>query len=287
MNILDFRFSLENLNNIETSFLYDFNKFFKELPIELQVKILRLSNRSNSYLISKEIYQSSIYHILDDEGNNSVSENEILNYIKIYDPLHICCFYANNANIYMKLTTYVAVIKNIVPAIALTRYSVCHGYYPHNNRGIINKINDEYITLGNLDKYQVKISVGEMYQDGIDHFLYYDLLTTYYVLKERTSCMNIDPNYAKNKVLEMFNDNIKSQNNDNLLVYLRANSKMMGIHIKGFQNIYDQTINDKILVKGSDSLQLVKSPLVSQLELEVLEEVHILQNLIIKFLNNL
>jgi hypothetical protein len=82
--------------------------------------------------------------------------------------------------------------------------------------------------------------------------LEYDLMTMYYCYRDRLSCMELDNKYAKNMVMDVFEDNISSIDYEDMLVYLRTNAKIMGINVKGYPKYYkgeydpNEVIDDRI-----------------------------------------
>ena len=59
-------------------------------------------------------------------------------------------------------------------------------------------------------------------------YLGYDLVTTYYILKNRLSCKD---NFAKKAVIDTFDYIVLNTSIEKLLLYLIGNAKIMGITI--------------------------------------------------------
>lgn len=235
--------------------------FFKDLPFELQAKILRSCEtlKITSLYVSKSIYKEVITQIYNDEGQKLLTKSEVFNYISKYDPTQVCRFYFDKegewiyaaVNQYMHTSNTNHIINkyiwedDIISQINTTT-NVCINCHSINNGPIV---------LGKISCLDARYNILRKMNNRNDPYEY-DLMTTYYCLNERLSCVNINLNYAKDKVLEIFQDNICSLDYEDLLVFLRGNAQIMGIYVKGFDRTYnsdykngfitDEAINEKI-----------------------------------------
>ena len=97
--------------------------------------------------------------------------------------------------------------------------------------------NDMSIYLGQSDDEIDPVGHGEEYVNKIynPNITDYDLITTYRVLKARIGCISINPNFAKDKASQMFNDLVDQwYNKDNLIYlygYLYMNMRVMNLQI--------------------------------------------------------
>jgi hypothetical protein len=227
-----------------------------DLPDDLKTEILSREKSAHSKLpyITKGIKSTSNYHWLRTTCLQPISDEELDKYKELYNPITICqlASYVDNDGIY-----YVGIF--------LVK-SFMYENYQYGQSHIYGKyVEDDFIGLGD----QVENSVVHI--EGRDHNyesrLYdgvvlhgYDLITTYYVLKSRQSCANINEGFAKRVVIDILEEmddrytkyiekHVKRYKetaievNDDIgwndifgtlydyYTYLRCNAMMMGINI--------------------------------------------------------
>jgi hypothetical protein len=133
--------------------------------------------------------------------------------------------------------------------------------------------NEKYsgeIELGNYDTMR---AVGLMHYMEINYNTIpfeYDLMTMYNCYRNRVSCMNLNNKYAKNKVIECFENTVSDVDYEDRLVFLRTNSKIMGINVKGYPKYYQGEYDPGEII-----------------DKRIEEEVEILENLLRKRLQSL
>jgi hypothetical protein len=204
---------------------------FEELPPELQSKILRsLSSeeglKSVSLKLTKPVYKQTIHKILEDECNKAITPNEVNKYLKNYEPLvHAKFFFSKDKEEWC----YITEIKTINDTVSNLYIGLMHPLSQY--------IGD--IELGNFGIIQALNLKAYMGVNDNTVPFEYDLMTTYYCYRDRISCMNLDNEYAKNKVIDYFEDTMTSVDYEDALVFLRTNAKIMGINVKGFPKYYE------------------------------------------------
>lgn len=248
---------------------------FKELPSELQAKILSFCELKNASLyVSKSIYKEAIYLMFNDEGKKLITKKEVRNYINKYNPSQVCRYYFDKEGDWW---IYVAVIQYMFMSYDGWDDDIKHQIYKNTNIFINYHPTEKYhgdILVGHENQANTRLLLSSMSIHNRENPFEYDLITTYYCLSERVSCVNINSNYAKNKVLKMFGDAIRSCDYEDLLVYLRGNAQIMGIYVKGFDEIYESTYKNGFIIDES-------------INEKIAEEVELLEKLILKRLESL
>ena len=73
----------------------------------------------------------------------------------------------------------------------------------------------------------------ELFEQNVEHDLFFDMLTVYDFYKQRTQCINKFPNYVGQKLLEYFDNVVNKLNTyDTLLhlhLYLVVNCMVLGV----------------------------------------------------------
>lgn len=217
---------------------------FGRLPPEVQSTILRSdkSLKPTSLHVNKAIYNQSIYKIYEDDCNREITEKEVKYYINNYKPLFIGKFYFDKGDHWI----YIAYISSH-DGNMIDRFINVHQRDDKTLGEIVvgNNVNPEYI-----QHYKYKMT-------GQKRFIpiSYDLLTMYNIYSIRFSCMNINSNYAKDKVLAYFDEKMRNLSAEDLLIFLRVNAKILGINTMGYDDLYqapyrmfirDEEINRKI-----------------------------------------
>lgn len=241
---------------------------FKTLPYELQSKILRSDKllKPSSLRMNKAIYDASLYQIYDDECEKPITPQELTNYIKNYNPILVGKFYFDKEGDWWK---YVAFIHyygnntdiNVIQSINTTAIVLEHPYQRYYGP----------IVLGNVELSSARDIFITMTEANRTNPFEYDLMTMYYIYSDRTSCMNINANYAKDKVLDLF-DNLRFINYEDQLVFLRTNAKIMGINVKGFDKVYQAEYkngfitDDNIINKIETEVELLEKLILKRLQ---------------------
>jgi hypothetical protein len=232
---------------------------FKELPVEIQSKILRSDRllKPASLRINKSIYNESISQMYHDEGNREITLKEVKHYKKNYKPLLLGKFYFDKINKWR----YIAYIYNDYQIIE--PFIVVHPIGQETGELVVGKVNIDYVR----HYYNTMLEKNRRKPIG------YDLLTMYYIYSNRISCMNINPNYAKEKVLSYFDDELSVLSGEDLLIFLRVNARIMGIYTKGYADFYQTQYHIFIRDNVVDN--------------KIQEEVNLLEKLVLKKINNL
>lgn len=221
--------------------------------------------KAASLRINKNIYSEAITSMYHDECDKIISEKEFNQYVIDYNPTLTCKFYFDKENDWWK---YVAFIQ----------YNDGNNIRTMNNTTaiILQHPREKYygkMFLGNVNCVLANDLFFCMTEDNKAKPYEYDLISMYYIYANRQSCMNINPNYAKEKVLAYYDEVWGACDNEDQLVFLRANAKIMGICVKGFSAVYESEFRYGIVDEEVDR--------------KVTEEVELLYNLILKRLNNL
>lgn len=235
---------------------------FNTLPYEIQSKILRSyeSLKPASLLVNKNIYKEAITSMYHDECDKIISEKEFKQYVIDYNPTLVCKFYFDKANEWWK---YIAFIKDTINMGTISALILQHPGLNYCGT----------MTIVNVGLLQARELFDSMTDNNRAKPFEYDLMTMYYIYMNRQSCININPNYAKDKVLEFYDDVYSSLDYEDLLVFLRANAKIMGIYVKGFAKVYQGEFNYGIVDE--------------EVARKIANEVELLSALILKRLNNL
>jgi hypothetical protein len=174
------------------------------LPDEVKTKILSKEPSVYSMMpyINKGIESTSKYHRLKTNCLKAITETELNIYKELYIPNSLCQLvsYSNNEGIW-----YVGVFlgKSFRYDNYLYGQSHVHGKY----------IEDDYIGIddqleGSVIHMDTNATVyhdnSKLYNNAIVHG--YDLVTTYYVLKSRESCMKFNKGFAKRVVIDTLED---------------------------------------------------------------------------------
>jgi hypothetical protein len=248
---------------------------FNNLPFELQAKILRShpSLKTASLYVSKLIYKESIYHMFIDEGQKLITKSEVLNYINKYNPSQVCRFYFDKEDawwIYTAVITHMHMCSrdrwdsDVVYQI-LVDTNIFINYHPNKNH-----YGD--IIIGVENQSETRALLSSMTKHNRENPFEYDLMTTYYCLSERLSCVGVNSNYAKNKILEMFDETTRICDYEDLLIYLRGNAQIMGIYVKGFNKTYINTykngfvLDEMIIEKIRTEVELLEKLILKRLE---------------------
>lgn len=235
------------------------NNFFKELPPEVQSKILRSDTllKPTSLRINKAIYNESIHQMYHDECDRKITLKEVKHYKKNYKPLLLGEFYFDKTNKW-KYIAYIYHIDRIIEPFILV-----HPIEEQAGEIVVGKVDIDYVR----HYYNTMSEQNRLKPIG------YDLLTMYHIYSDRISCMNINPNYAKEKVLNYFDDQLAALSSEDLLIFLRVNARIMGIYTKGYDDFYQTQYH--IFIRDND------------VDNKIQEEVSLLEKLVLKKLNNL
>lgn len=200
---------------------------FASLSPELQSYILRSikETKSLSRSLTVSIRQASDVQFVKDEYNLTVSQKEVEKYIDNYAPIIRAKFFFNDGE-KNHWWCYVAEIK--IRGSRIPEY-IGEYYQTDQHRGTS--------WLGNMGW-----SKGESVLDLINkdeekekyveyNIIRYDLMTMYYCYRNRKTCVDIDPDYAKKKVLKHFEEMMTGFSYETMLVFLRANARIMGIQM--------------------------------------------------------
>lgn len=216
----------------EPSNIKNFN--FKGLPVELQSKILRSENslKNVSSFINRPIKEASAVSYMHDECYYPIVRNEFDRYIQNYRPLLTCEFFFSRNKEYW---CYIGRIRQRL------YWDVSDINYLYIILFLTNNGNDPWFTdirLGEFTNHLARAIFQAMDITPETAPIEYDLMTMYYIFKERQSCMNFDSNYAKRRVIEIFEENEVILSHEGQLVSFRANAMIMGIQTKGFKPFY-------------------------------------------------
>ncbi|CAK7994664.1 Hypothetical protein POVR1_LOCUS188 [uncultured virus] len=196
---------------------------FADLPPELQSRVLRIypELKSTSLRLNQPIYRESLHQILHDECRKPISREEVAKYESEYSPMLRATFYFSKDNDWWR---YLAVISN-----------------PSHKNFYIGLEHERWdggtLKMGVFTYIEGKALRAKILADTSE-VIEYDLMTMYYVYQERLSCMQLNPQFAKNQVIEHFEDAISSLDHEDLLVFLRTNGKILGINVKSIKR-YD------------------------------------------------
>ena len=227
-----------------------------ELPEELKANII--SRESDNYVkipfISKGVSNASKLHRLKTGCLKPITSKELDKYKSSYEPPLICQMaYGSSGD----GTYYVGIFLNVASS---EHFSYSYGssylygrYYEYDNYvGITYQLKDE--VGDNIINYNMDVRGDDdsirLNKNAVT--IGYDLITTYYVMKERESCMNINSGFAKRVVLDTLNDwkevydinkaiflNDRKRNYEELnewlydfYTFLRCNAMIIGFSIK-------------------------------------------------------
>ena len=206
---------------------------FEDLPIEIQGKIVRSVPMETSKSITLKLNQEIREDVLINECLNSISKIELQKYKNKMHPYSIVEFYH-----IPRFNGFYAEIKSFSAAVSPANdfnvhlESISHYIGRNDSRGHI-------LAVGIRD-------VNSFFGNGKKELIYYDLVTTYHILKTRLSCSTYDSKFAKKAVIDTFDymytylDDV-----DEILVYLRAHASIMSI-------IPDKSYPMKYLLKNDD-----------------------------------
>jgi len=199
---------------------------FNELSSDLQSYILSFDEQLelHSLVINKAIYSVSVVNVVKNRSDNPISIEEVNNYLKLFKPL-------SYAKIHYGTTTKPSCSVHIAEINLYHSETYEAKYEPAKYISHIRPSNpNEPVELGNFVVYLGKCTLKHIENSIIP--IEYDLLTMYYCYANRTSCTSIDTQYAKKKVLELFESDMHHLDYEDLLVVLRANSEIMGIRLR-------------------------------------------------------
>jgi hypothetical protein len=245
-----------------------------ELPDDLKVNILTRDSEHYSKLphISKGVSNASKLQRLRNACLNPISNDELEEYKNEYEPATICQMVYGESEygkyyigIFMVLESKTVMSYSYEPAyeygiMTVMPYSYAGSYLYGRYLG-----NDGYLevayqreTENTIINYAQKVDTDD---DSIRIVsstkpVGYDLITTYYIMKERESCMSINAGFAKRVVLDTLEDwkvvydinkgeFIKNKDEDRVrdnnelnewlydfYAFLRCNSIIMGFSIR-------------------------------------------------------
>jgi hypothetical protein len=215
----------------------DFN--IGDLPLDVQHNIFILSKHKTSEVyMNKGLNYSYMNDIRNNNALRTISNKELENYIEKYSPFAFCQFIYTNWKEYD--VSYISGIirKNTCVGSGL-KYS-----YSYKKADIIEclKAHDPIefgveisVKWGLLDESPFAGIWRSGHEDGNNQcplpensiILCYDLITSYYILKERSQCKH----FSKKIIIDSLNYLCEHANTQKILLYLWCNAMIMGIQI--------------------------------------------------------
>lgn len=169
-----------------------------------------------------------IHKMLKDECNRPISRLEVDRYVKNYQPI------ARAELFFVKTEEWWCYVAKTIQL-------------DHNSYIVLVHPREEYegfIKLGNVGHEEAEALMKFMSATDVYE---YDLMTMYYCYKSRRPCMDLNPLYAKKKVLEHFEDIVSAASYEDLLVFTRTNARIMGIgtDYSVYSKLYEEDVYDR------------------------------------------
>jgi hypothetical protein len=211
----------------------DIQQLLDDLSVLNHFKLTVGQVTNSGCLIDAEVSQID-QHIkikrLESDCDKKITPIEVAKYLKLYEPLAYAKLYFSKEKEYWCYISEILTINDYMSKNGISNLYI----------GLIHP-NYEYrgdIELGNFDAENAKYVMKYMEIDDYTIPSEYDLMTMYYCYRDRLSCMKSDNTYAKDKVIEWFENTVSSVDYDDMLVFLRTNAKIMGIIVKGYPTYY-------------------------------------------------
>ena len=194
-------------------------------PSDLHYRFLKEANINPNY-INQYLRQQYTQDVMGSNCLIPIKRFELKNYIKSNNPFLYCEFIVTPIDEYDYSYYHGIVIR------PLTKEDYSYSFYNSSVFEYVVTDEDKTIGFGAFEEspFEWKYDHKDLYatQTLPDNtmFLCYDLVTTYYILKNRLSCRD---NFAKKAVIDTFDYIVNNAPIEKLFLYLLCNAKIMGI----------------------------------------------------------